>query len=688
MEKKELEKKTHLFLALILGALIILILRLGFLQLVKADEYRTLARQNHLRLTRLFAPRGEIFDRKGIRIVSNRPVYTISLTGLDLKESAQVVNYLAGLLQGEKSFQGKTKEQIETEIQAKIIKFTKNKDIEEKFSLYEPIKIACDITPQTIFKIEEQRYQLPGVVVDVEPERKYPYGDLLVPVVGYIGEINERELAAHKDEGYYLKDLIGKEGLEKFYEPYLRGIPGARQMEVDALGRPVRDLGISDAVPGNNLFLTIDARLQRLTQDALAQGIKRALATGYPEARAGAAVVLSVYSGEILAMASYPTYDPNIFVGGIREKDWAKVNEKKALINRALARYPPGSTFKMVTATAALESKKISPSYVLNCTGYYKYKKDWKPGGHGRVDLRKALQVSCDVFFWTLGGLTGPEKMAYYAREYGLGQKSGVDLPGEEAGRVPNPAQKYGKWQEELVRVQKEIDQIKQENQGSRGKLADLERKKSKIEWELKWREYDTLDMAVGQGDNYYSPLQLANYLAAIVNGGIVYRPYLVKKIVTPDGRLLRKVEPQKVHKANVSSQTLKIIKEGLHLVTLPPGGTAAGVFAGAPYKAGAKTGTAEVHGHDNHALFLAFAPYEKPEIAVAVVIEYGGKGSGVAGPVARQILDGYFDLDKTKLTLAPKETGQSLTNQFPAQNKPPELKPRKLTIHREVYQE
>jgi penicillin-binding protein 2 len=278
--------------------------------------------------------------------------------------------------------------------------------------------------------------------------------------------------------------------------------------------------------------------------------------------------------------------------------------------------------------------------------------------------------------------------MAYYAREYGLGQKSGVDLPGEEAGRVPNPAQKYGKWQEELVRVQKEIDQIKQENQGSRGKLADLERKKSKIEWELKWREYDTLDMAVGQGDNYYSPLQLANYLAAIVNGGIVYRPYLVKKIVTPDGRLLRKVEPQKVHKANVSSQTLKIIKEGLHLVTLPPGGTAAGVFAGAPYKAGAKTGTAEVHGHDNHALFLAFAPYEKPEIAVAVVIEYGGKGSGVAGPVARQILDGYFDLDKTKLTLAPKETGQSLTNQFPAQNKPPELKPRKLTIHREVYQE
>ncbi|HBQ29176.1 MAG TPA: penicillin-binding protein 2 [Desulfotomaculum sp.] len=686
MEKKELEKKTRVLLALILGALIILFLRLGFLQLVKADEYRTLARQNHLRLTRLSAPRGEIFDRKGVRIVSNRPVYTISLTNLGLKESAQVVNYLAELLQGEKSFQGKTRAQIKTEIQAKITKFTKNREVEEKFPLGEPIKIARDITPQTIFKIEEQRLKLPGVVVDVEPERKYPYGDLLVPVAGYIGEINEHELAAHKDEGYYLKNLIGKEGLEKFYEPYLRGTPGARQVEVNALGRPVRDLGIKEAVPGNNLFLTIDAHLQRLTQDALAQGIKRALTAGYPKARAGAAVALSVYSGEILAMASYPAYDPNIFVGGIREKDWAEVNEKKALINRALSRYPPGSTFKMVTATAALESKKITGAYALNCTGYYKYKKDWKP--HGRVDLRKALQVSCDVFFWTLGVLTGPEKMAYYAREYGLGEKTGVDLPGEEAGRVPNPAQKYEKWQKELVRIKKEIDQIRQENRSSRGKLADLEQKRSKIEWELKWREYDTLDMAIGQGDNYYSPLQLANYLAAMVNEGIVYRPYLVKKIVTPDGRLLRKVDPQEVRKVNASTQTLKIIKEGLHLTTLPPAGTAAGVFAGVPYKAGAKTGTAEVHGHDNHALILAFAPYEKPEIAVAVVIEYGGKGSGMAGPVARQILDGYFDLAKTKLTLAPEETGQSLADQPPAQNRPPELKPRKLTIQREVYQE
>jgi len=314
----------------------------------------------------------------------------------------------------------------------------------------------------------------------------------------------------------------------------------------------------------------------------------------------------------------------------------------------------------MVTATAALESKKITGTYALNCTGYYKYKKDWKPGGHGLIDLRKAFQVSCDVFFWTLGVFTGPEKMAYYAREYGLGEKTGVDLPGEEAGRVPNPAQKYEKWQKELVRIQKEIDDLKQGNQGSRGKLADLEQKKSKIEWELKWREYDTLDMAIGQGDNYYSPLQLANYLAAIINGGTVYHPYLVKKIVTPDGKILQKIDSQEVRKVNASPQTLKIIREGLHLVTLPPAGTAAGIFAGTSYKAGAKTGTAEVHGHDNHALILAFAPYEKPEIAVAVIIEYGGKGSGVAGPVARQILDGYFDLAKTKLALSPKEAGQS----------------------------
>ncbi|RKO67682.1 penicillin-binding protein 2 [Desulfofundulus salinus] len=668
---KRLEKKLQVLLGLVIAAFAVLFIRLAYLQLVEADKYQMMAQQNHLRLIPIMAPRGEILDRNGVRIVGNQPVYTISFAYLGIKDTDRVIARLARILVGEKTFQGMSVAEIEQEIHKKLN--------EQKLRLYEPVPIADKVSSETVSRIEEQRLELPGVLIDVRPVRHYPYGDLLVPTLGYVGIMDQKELEENKDKGYRLGDSWGKDGLEKSFESYLRGQRGARQVEVDAQGQPVRDLGVKEPVPGNNLVLTIDARLQRAVQDALARGIARVQKEGYSQARAGAAVVLDVHTGEILALASHPTYDPTIFTRDLSRKEWnaawAKITRDQSLLNRAIALYPPGSTFKMVVAAAALELGKITPQFAINDTGRYKYKVDWKPGGHGRVDVVRALKVSCDTFFWTVGVMLGPESIARYAREFGLGQKTGLELPGEHAGRIPGPEQKYNLWKPLLDSVQKQMDDIRKEyekrlagaGEGEKAaleremnrRLAPLQDRYNKIEWELKWREYDTLDMAIGQGNNYYTPLQLANYVAAIANGGVLYKPYLVKKVVAPDGQTVAQFSPQEIRRVNVSSRTLEILRQGMHEVTLPPDGTAAGVLAGTGYSSAAKTGTAEVHGHDNHALFVAFAPYEKPEVALAVVVEYGGQGSSAAGSVAREILDAYFDLKNAPPTAGLSAAGE-----------------------------
>ncbi|MGB9803616.1 penicillin-binding protein 2, partial [Desulfofundulus sp.] len=671
---RNLEKKLQVLLGLVMAAFVVLTIRLAYLQLVEAGKYQVMAQQNHLRLIPIMAPRGEIIDRNGVRIVGNQPVYAISFAYLGVKDTDRVIARLAQILVGEKSFQGMSVGEIEQEIHKKLD--------EQKLRLYEPVPIAENVSSETVSRIEEQRLELPGVLIDVRPVRYYPYGDLLVPTLGYVGIMDQKELEENKDKGYRLGDSWGKDGLEKSFEPYLRGQQGARQVEVDAQGQPVRDLGVKEPVPGDNLVLTIDARLQRAAQDALARGIARLQKEGYGQARAGAAVVLDVRTGEILAIASHPTYDPTIFTRDLSPKEWneawAKITRDQSLLNRAIALYPPGSTFKMVVAAAALELGKITPQFAINDTGHYKYKVDWKPSGHGKVDVVRAIKVSCDTFFWTVGAMLGPEPIAHYAREFGLGQKTGLELPGEYAGRIPGPEQKYNLWKPLLDSVQKQMDDIRKEyekrmagaGEGEKealeremnSRLAPLQERYDKIEWELQWREYDTLDMAIGQGNNYYTPLQLANYVAAIANGGILYKPYLVKKVVAPDGQVVAEFSPRELHRVNVSSRTLEILRRGMHEATLPPDGTAAGVFAGASYSAAAKTGTAEVHGHDNHALFVAFAPYEKPEVALAVVVEYGGHGSSAAGSVGREILDAYFAMKNQ-----PSNTGL-VNQQKPAQ--------------------
>ncbi|HBV98757.1 MAG TPA: penicillin-binding protein 2 [Desulfotomaculum sp.] len=613
MEKKVIEKRMKIYTGILAVFFVALILRMGYMQIAQANKYRTLATQNHQRLITVEAPRGEIIDRNGVRIVSNKPVYTVSLVYLGLKDSTVVIKQLAALLEGEATFQGMTAQQIESHIQEKI---------NDHKRLYEPVRVAADVSQETINRIDEHRLELPGVNIDIEPVRSYPFGDLMGEVLGYVREITGEQLEARRDEGYNMGDSFGQVGLENIYESYLRGVNGARQVEVDAQGHPVRDLGLKQPVPGNNLILTIDQRLQRVAQDAIMGQIEEARRLGYAKlppgkAAAGAAVVTDVKTGEVLAMATVPSYDLNVFSGPLPASKYGELLNNRSLRNHAIqTTFTPGSTFKMVTASALLEEKILNIHDSISDPGYYKYKKDWKPGGHGVVNIVKALRDSCDTFFYQFGIQAGPDLMNNYAARYGLGQPTGIDLPGEEVGRVASKELKKKVW--------------------------------AGNEWESQWREYDSMDMAIGQQETKVTALQLANYVEAIANGGTIYRPHLAKRVISNDGNELFSFQPEVLKKVDVSVETLDIVRQGMHEVTIG-GGTASGVFWGAPYTAAAKTGTAEVGdaAQNNHALFVAYAPYENPEIAVSVIIEYGGKGSGIAGPAARKILDAYFQFKK-----------------------------------------
>lgn len=631
----------RIFLIIVCAIFLILVGRLSYMQLVQNDKFSTLARENRIRLITITAPRGEVFDRNGIKLVGNQPVYTVSLVNLGKKDTGGVAERLAGILGIDPQ-----------EIQQKI---------NQQKRLYEPVKIAIMVPPEIVTRIEEQRLELPGVAIDIEPMREYPNGNLLAHVMGYVKEINEEQLAANKDKGYKMGDPYGQTGLENTYEQYLRGQDGGRQVEVDSMARPVRDLGIKEPVPGNNLVLTIDQRVQKAAEDALVRASQQAVREGFGEARAGAAVALDVRSGEVLAMASYPTYDPVKLSGELSQKESNEIfnSPLMPILNRALLPYAPGSTFKMIVAMAALEAGKVNvkdsisdPGYFFSLGGTFS---DWKPDGHGRVDLIRAIKVSCDTYFYQLGLKAGIDDISKMARQFGLGEKTGIELPGEEEGVVPGRDSKV----EQRLYYQSEEDTAKAKEIIKRyndllSKAVDENQRKSlqqkqyeellAIDWELAWHDYDTIISSIGQGDNRYNPLELANYIATIANGGTRYKPYPVQKVVDINGKVIKENRPVALGHVNVSPQTLAVIRQGMHEVTLPPDGTAYGFFVGFP-QVGAKTGTAEVTGHNAHALFVAFAPYDNPEIAVAAILEFAGHGGTIAGPVVEDMLAAYFGL-------------------------------------------
>lgn len=614
--------------------------RLFYMQLIQNDKFTTLARENRMRLTTITAPRGEVFDRNGVKLVGNEPVYTVSLMNLTGESTGDVIPRLASIL-------GISPAEIEEKVA------NQNK-------LYEPVKIATRVSPEIITKIEEQRLELPGVVIDVEPQRQYPNGNILSHVMGYVRQINQEQLARHQAEGYRMGDPFGQAGLEYTYEKYLRGQDGGRQVEVDSMARPVRDLGVKEPVPGNNLILTIDHRVQKAAEEALERSSKLALSQGYEEARAGAAVALDVNTGAVLAMASYPVYDPVKLSGVLTQKDYNEIfnSPLKPMLNRALLAYAPGSTFKMIVAMAGLDSGKTTIDETISDPGYFFWGRafnDWKLDGHGQVDLIKAIKVSCDTYFYQLGLRMGIDEIARVAREFGLGEKTGIELPGEESGVVPGPVSKIEQRipylsqedKEKVREIQKRYDDLlnKTTDEAQRKELMSKRSAELRaVEWELDWHDYDTIISSIGQGDNRYTPLELASYIATLANGGTRYKPYLVQRVVSPDGRLILENKPVELGRVSISQEAMAAARQGMREVVLPPDGTAYGFFEGFPPVA-AKTGTAEVYGRDSHALFVAFAPYDKPEIAVAVVVEHAGHGGSIGGPVAEAMLAAYFGL-------------------------------------------
>jgi len=635
----------RIYLYMVIMIFLILVSRLAYMQLIQNDKFSTLARENRMRLITITAPRGEVFDRNGIKLVGNQPVYTVSLDKITLvrlgqEDTKEVIQRLAAVL-------GTDPEEIQQKF-------------EKQERLYEPVKLAAGVPLEVVTRIEEQRLELPGVIIDIEPLREYPNGNMLAHVMGYVRQINKEQLAENKDKGYKSGDLFGQSGLEYTYEQYLRGQDGGRQVEVDNEARPVRDLGVKEPVPGNNLVLTIDHKVQRAAEEALARSSQEALKQGYQEARAGAAVALDVRTGAVLAMASYPGYDPVKLSGYLSQKDYNEIFNSpwKPMLNRALLSYAPGSTFKMIVAMAGLETNTVSPQDSISDPGYFVWGKrynDWKPGGHGQVNLIRAIKVSCDTYFYQLGLKLGIDNIARVAREFGLGEKTGIELPGEDTGVVPDPTTKLQLRKDylsagSLQKVQ-EIERRYNDLMSravSEDQRKQLEKKKAEeliaIEWELAWHDYDTIISAIGQGDNRYTMLELANYVATIANGGILHKPFLVQRVVDPNGKIIKENKPVEIRRVNVSAKTLAVVREGMREVTLPPDGTAYGLFTGFPPVA-AKTGTAEVTGHNDHALIVAFAPFDNPEIAVAVVMEFAGHGGTMAGPVAESMLAAYFGL-------------------------------------------
>ncbi|MGI6064879.1 MAG: penicillin-binding protein 2 [Bacillota bacterium] len=617
MANKKLISKLKIFSLIIALIFAMLEGRLFYLQIVKADTYETLAEKNKFRIVSIPARRGNIYDRDMDVLATSKPVFTVSIASPNITDKEKVAHNLAEILRDPEITQ-------ESILQS----------IEEHYRRYEPIvvkRLPYEEGLQTVSRIEEHREELPGVMISEEPMREYPFGHLAGHILGTVGLINKNELDILEEYNYRMDDWIGKTGLEKTFERYedkskeigLRGKAGADQVEVDAKHRPVSTWSHKDPVPGNSLVLTLDQNLQKVMEDTMAETIAK-IQEQRPKAKAGAGVLIDVRTGAILAMASYPFLNPNDFANGLaKEKTSYYWDDKlKPTFNRAIsAAYPPGSTFKMVTGIAALSLGNIDPKATVYCSP-----SNWTAPRakchkiHGAVNLYSALGVSCNTYFQEMGYRVGPEALTKTAGELGFGQKTGIELPAEVEGILPSRA-----WKEENF-----------------------------TGWEHTWRSYDTFYMSMGQGYNLYTPLQLANFVATIANGGKRMKPYLVDKIVSPNGEILKEFAPQELNKLSASPEVLAEVRKGMRAVA-EPGGTAYSIFREFPssVKVAAKTGTAQTglpgddKNKDYHGLFVAFAPYENPQVAFAGIVEYGYHGGSSAGLVAKAVFEEYFGLKK-----------------------------------------
>lgn len=561
-----------------------------YLQLWRGDYYAKQSDGNRLRQSRILAPRGIIYDSEGKELVNNLPGYAV-------------------VLQKQSSYKPETLQRLSNLLQMPVEEI--NAKIKASENFYEPIMLKNNLDQQMVTKIEEQRRYMPEVMLSVQPIRNYPYHELAVHALGYVGEVSAYEIEQGLFKNITQGSLVGKAGLEKTYDKYLRGEDGAFMEEVDVAGNVVKHYDSVQPIPGKNLKLTIDYELQKeleaFTDKHLAYLRNSGIAPG---ARAAAVIAIDPRNGAVRAMVSRPGYDPNWFVHGISSKNWNSINNDTnfPMNNKVITgEYPPGSTFKIVTGSAAFELKKVGLDEPIFDGGFHPMVPTMgNAGGEvlGWLTFIKALAMSDNVYFYELGYRVGIDNIEKYAHIFGFGERTGIDLEGESKGLVASKKVKRKIWDED-------------------------------------WRLGDTFNAAIGQGFNLTTPIQLSVMLSIVANGGTKYQPYLVDSIINSDGSLFEKPKRAEGKHIDVSQQTIDYIRMGMSATT-QEGGTAS-YFAGLPKPIAGKTGTAEnSHGRD-HGLFVAYGPVDDPELVVVCIVEQGGFGSIAAGPIVYKAFEEFF---------------------------------------------
>lgn len=598
------KKALHSFVVLI-AFFAVVVTRLWYLQVQQGNYYSELADSNRVRSLEIAAPRGNIYDRRGREIVTNRPSFNVVWIRENNKINDEWLKTLTKILGQDSS--------------SLLEKIRKMSGVPGHI----PVRLAEDINWETVARIENNRMYLPEIKIEVVPLRIYHYGNLASHLIGYMGEINKTELEQADQQLYRGGDLIGKMGLERLRESDLHGEKGHDFMEVNALGFEQKNLKGDEPLPGRDLYLTLDVELQKIAEEEMALGN-----------RAGAVVAMEANTGRVLALASAPTLNLDEFVGGISQKDWQAMlnNPLHPLVNKLVqGQYPPASTYKTVTALAGLAEGVITPDTTIYCSGSHRFGnrvyRCWKKGGHGPVSFKRAVAESCDVYFYQVGQRLGVDRLARYANLFGLGSKTGIEMEHEKPGLIPT-----SEWK--------------------------------KKRYGQPWQEGETLSVAIGQGFDLATPVQVAVMTMVIANGGTRYKPAIVEQVRDPEGRVVSSFTPEVLSRLSGQGKNLKLVREGMVEAVNSKRGTGREAQIDAQgIVVGGKTGTAQVvrlaqykglkeadipYEYRDHAWFTCFAPASNPEIVVTVLVEHGLHGGSASAPIAAKILNRYFE-DKSK---------------------------------------
>ena len=581
------QKRIIAMSALVTGALMVIVCQLWYLQVLEGGRFQEASDKNRIRIRPIAAPRGILFDRHGAPLVDNRPAFTLSLIPRELDRDPDkrdaALGRLSALIQ---------------------IPYQELRDVVAKTSpdSFLPVRLRRNLSMEEMQKVEEWKLELPGVIVEVEPQRVYPNSRFAAHLLGYVREASDDQL---KQGRYRRGDMVGQSGLERLLDEFLRGKDGGERIEVDAMGRPMRLIQSTEPHPGAQVVTTVDRRIQEAAEKAM-------------EGHAGAVVVMDPRNGDVLAMVSTPAFEIDRFTGSIDRESWLRVmkDPEFPMLNRTIqSQYAPGSVFKIVVAAAGLQEKTLTPADRTYCNGEFQLGtwtfKDWKREGHGTVDALDAMRHSCNVFFYQAGLKIGGAAIAKYATAFGLGQPTGIDLGAEKFGLIPSP-----------------------KSRGRRGGPPAFQ-------------AGDIVNMSIGQGQVLVTPMQVARFMAAVANGGVLWKPRLVQRIERPERGVVWTDTGTVTGHVELNPAVWAFLRQSLWAV-VNDNGTGAGARIAGLDIAG-KTGTAQMianskadRGQD-HAWFASFAPVKDPEVVVVVLVERGGKGGQVAAPIARKILNAIF---------------------------------------------